>query len=181
MEKQQIVLSGTQSTGKSTILQDLKPYSQFEGYTFITEVFRDLKKEYNINLNEKSDVISQTLGFDKYIELFMRNKDKGFISDRSLIDVLAYTKYLYENKSISWEFYVAQLMIFEEFHKVYFNKFTYYYFPIEFPVVGDDVRSIDENYRKAIDNNILQLFEIFKINLIVVKGSIGERLKIFLK
>ena len=51
------------------------------------------------------------------------------------------------------------------------------YFPIEFEVVDDGVRSLDEEYRREIDNNIKSILEELGINYYVMEGAQEERLE----
>ncbi len=169
--------TGTQSTGKTTLLKDLSRL--YPNYEIITEVVRYLQKNMNININEKGDEASQILIFNTYLQkvLFQKN----YISDRSLVDVIAYTKYIAEN---SPEFDNTILSVQEQILDfVVKNNLmgTIFYIPIEIPLFLDGVRSSNEDFRKRIDNNILHYLKKFNIPYVKVSGSKDERLLILNK
>ena len=180
-----IYLTGAQGVGKTTILNALRDL-QLQGtfnidYKFITEVSRKLNSEYNIPINKESTNITQLLIFNKYLELFLLSGDK-FVSDRSIVDVLAYTSYFVHLKEDSDKIEKVEKWLIKELAFIFANiknkiEGIYFYFPIEFPVKKDNFRSEDEKYRKQIDNFILGFLSYYKIPYIEVRGSIEERLK----
>lgn len=164
-----IILTGAQGTGKTTILNHYKE----EGYPVITEVVRNLAKQ-GFNINESGDKDGQNAIFNEYCKLFTDNK--SFISDRGLTDVVAYTMYLCDTGRVTPKFMEEQAEKLEKFVKD--NKdIVYFYFPIEFPVVNDGVRSVDEEFRSCIDINICTLLREMNIPFITVSGSVEERAK----
>ena len=165
------IFTGAQSTGKSTILNHFKE----QGYPTITEVVRNLA-EQGVKVNEMGDEESQQIIFNTYYDLLSSKKD--YISDRGLVDVMAYTTYLYSRGKISRETYEYQLGMTGKFLDEYMNDTVYFYFPIEFPVADDGFRSTNEDFRKEIDINILNLLIKFEIVFIEVKGSVEERINI---
>lgn len=162
-----ILLTGTQSTGKSTVLKEFEN----DGWDVITEVVRNLSKE-GIKINEMGDEEGQNKIFDTYKELL--NGNKIYISDRGLTDVAAYTWYLVckgkVHPSILWK----QLEDIDDFFKNNHDVLVCY-FPIEFPVVDDGVRSVDEEFRKQIDNYIKDILDTREIPYITVTGTVEER------
>jgi hypothetical protein len=176
-----IYLVGAQGTGKTTILDELRKAKL--NCDFISEVTRKFNSEYGISINKESTNTTQLLIFNKYLELFLLKNN--FISDRSLIDVLAYTSYfvhLNENsnkieKVDKWLLRELDIIFREIKNKI---EGTYFYFPIEFAVKKDDFRSEDEEYRKQIDNLILGCLAHYRIPYIEVRGSIEERTQIIL-
>lgn len=165
-----LILTGAQGTGKTTILNHFK-----DTMPVITEVVRKLAKQ-GININEYGDADGQKLIFDTYQKLLSETPE--YMSDRGLTDVLAYTGYLFDSKKIEDE-----TVVFDQAEAL--GKFNsdhpdviYFYFPIEFPVVDDGTRSIDENFRKAIDQNILGILKLSGVPYIEVRGTVEERIKI---
>ena len=162
-----ILLTGTQSTGKSTVLKEFEN----DGWDVITEVVRNLSKE-GIKINEMGDEEGQMKIFDTYKELL--NGNKIYISDRGLTDVAAYTWYLVckgkVHPSILWK----QLEDIDDFFENNRDVLVCY-FPIEFPVVDDGVRSVDEEFRKQIDNYIKDILDTREIPYITVTGTVEER------
>lgn len=163
-----IVFTGAQGTGKTTVLNHFK-----ENHNIITEVVRLLSKQ-GVKINEMGNDEGQQTIFNEYIKL-LSNK-RSYISDRCLVDVLSYTKYLYEHGSVSVGIYRQQLDLFKKFLKD--NKdIIYVYFPIEFDLVDDGVRSMDERFRKEIDNNIKSLLESNDVDYIVMSGTVDKRVR----
>lgn len=163
-------LVGTQGTGKSTILHEYED----SGIELITEVVRNLSKK-GVKINEQGDEESQDTIFSEYILLLSQQCD--YISDRGLVDVIAYSSYLADKGSISKKIVSEQLEQLKTFNKLN-PDIIYCYFPIEFPVVDDGVRSTNEEFRKSVDKYILSIFEKCNINYITIKGSVKERKEI---
>lgn len=167
-----IIFVGAQGTGKSTILN----YYKERGYNCITEVVRNLSKE-GVKINEKGNIKGQKIIFNTYKDLFSKNDN--YISDRGLIDVCAYTGYLHCRKqSVQTEkLFTNQYMDILEFNENN-SDVKYFYFPIEFQVVDDGVRSVDEDYRREIDGYIKLILDKTNVDYITVSGSIEDRIKI---
>lgn len=167
-----IILTGSQGTGKSTVLHEFEK----GGFAVITEVVRKLAKD-GIKINEMGDEEGQKKIFETYKELL---SNENYMSDRGLTDVAAYTWYLVnENKihpSILWE----QLEDIEEFFNAH-TDIIVCYFPIEFPVVDDGVRSVDESFRLRIDHYIKDILDTKHIPYITVTGTVEERVELIRK
>jgi len=174
-----IILTGTQGTGKTTTLNLLFENKKIKKkYVKITEVFRSLAKDYNMPLNKKSTTTTQTIGFNKYLEKFLLTPK--FISDRGLIDVMAYTLYLFNKKRIDHLTYNYQIELFKHYHQQeLFDEV--FYFPIQFPIEKDGVRDEDEIYRKEIDSIIRSLLINYKIPHIIVKDTFEKSRDLILK
>lgn len=143
-----IILTGAQGTGKTTILNMFR-----DQLPVITEVVRSLAKTQNIHINEMGDTESQDIIFDEYKRLLSQEE---FISDRGLTDVLAYSIYLCDKQRVDIEHVSKQLKMFDEY--VQDNPdVLFFFFPIEFPVEDDGVRSTDEEFRAAVNEYIARL------------------------
>lgn len=164
-----IILTGAQGTGKTTVLNEFKS-SDFE---IVTEVVRNLAKK-GVKINKDGDEKGQTKIFNEYKKIFS-SKDH-FISDRGLIDVVAYTVYLARHGKVSEEFANKQI---KQLHKfILTNPDNFYcYFPIEFDVVVDDVRDPDEDFRSEISDIILSLLGALGLGFVVIRGSVEERIE----
>jgi predicted ATPase len=162
-----IILTGAQGTGKTTVLNEFRD----AGFEIVTEVVRNLAKK-GVNINKDGDEKGQTKIFNEYKKIFTSNDH--FISDRGLIDVVAYTVYLARHGKVSEEFANKKI---KQLHKFLLaNHDSYYcYFPIEFDVVADGVRDLDEEFREEISNIILSLLGALGISFVVMHGSVEER------
>lgn len=164
-----IIFSGAQGTGKTTVLN----YFKEKGNNVITEVVRQLK-ESGVKINKDGDEKGQTKIFKTYKSLLGEISVTGYISDRGLFDVVAYTKYLADHGQVSQEFLQKQIKDLKKF--VSSNPdIVYCYFPIEFPVEDDGVRDTDEEFRKEIDENIQYLYTTVGISAFVIKGDVETR------
>jgi predicted ATPase len=170
-KKVRIIFTGAQGTGKTTILNHFKK----EGADVITEVVRRLARENGVNINECGDEEGQRDIFNKYIELL--SQDNSYISDRGLTDVISYTYYLKEQGKLSDEFVKEQ----EEALKKFVTEnpdIIYCYFPIEFSVEDDGVRSTNEAFRTAVDRYILNTLTTLGVPYVKVTGTVDERIEI---
>lgn len=163
-----IVFTGAQGTGKTTILNHYKDL----GFNVITEVVRNLSKK-GVKINKDGDEKGQTKIFNEYKKLF--NESTDFISDRCLVDVVAYTVYLHKQGKITEKFVNKQL---KELHKfVIANPNIFYcYFPIEFDPADDGVRDVDTEFQKDIDETILSILGAMGLNIVIVNGSVEDRI-----
>lgn len=165
-----ICLTGSQSTGKTTVLNMFKE----AGYPVITEVVRNLVKNKKITINKEGTDDTQMLVFNTYKDL-LGNTEK-YVSDRGLTDVISYTAAgVFEGK-VNKSILDSQEILIEEFIKEN-PDIVYIYFPIEFPVVADGTRSVDEDYRKQIDNLIHDTLDNLGIEYLTVTGTPEERFR----
>jgi nicotinamide riboside kinase len=177
------VFAGAQGTGKTTILNEV--VNEYKDMEVITNVVRNLYNKGDIRINKKGNGKTQQLIYDtlkhKYIDYLYNSCyedfNTGCICDRSLVDVVAYTKYLYERGKASRKSYEEQLKDLKEWAIYHRYGCLYIYIPIEFPAVVDGVRDIDEEYRKEIDENIKWLLKECNIDYYILEGSIEERVE----
>ena len=146
-----IILTGAHGTGKTTVLNMFKEAE----YPVITEVVRDLSRR-GIKINEEGDRAGQQVIFNSYYDLLRKDM---YVSDRGLTDVIAYTKYLVDNGKIKQDVLDSQVDWFIKFHNEN-PDILYCYFPIEFDIEDDHVRSTSKDFQREVNDNIRWIMSI---------------------
>ena len=163
---------GTMSVGKTTLVNALKNVPEFKDYHFATERSKYLNS-LGIPLNTDSTLKGQNIFLaERCAELMNEN----LITDRTVIDVIAFTKLA---KSISY----IDGDAFEEYAKRFIREYNYIFYisPEGIAIEDNGVRETDELYRNEIDLNIRQLLAKYQPWHHVLTGSTEERVKQVLK
>ena len=147
-----IALIGTHWVGKSTTLEALSIEPQ------IKEVARQLLSEWYEQWTEEF----QRAVLKKQIQA--ENAHSKFITDRSVWDNLAYTRY------ISEDLYQELLPIARQ------QKYDLLFFiPIQFPIQDDWLRPQDEQFQKDIQDILLKILKEEWLRYYEVMGYLDER------
>jgi nicotinamide riboside kinase len=136
---------GTMSVGKTTLVNALKELPEFKDYTFATERSKYLR-DLGIPLNTDSTIKGQMVFLaERSSELMHEN----IITDRTVIDVIAFTKL---SRSIPYyigdQFEALAVNLFREY------DYIFYISPEGVELEDNGVRTLDPEYRKAIDKRI---------------------------
>lgn len=166
--KKRICLTGAQGTGKTTVLNMFKE----NGWPVITEVVRNLVKSKGIKINQQGTDETQMMVFGEYSKVL--SETERYVSDRGLTDVISYTAAGVFDGKVSTSILFDQEILLEEFMEEN-PDVVYVYFPIEFEVVDDGVRSTDEDYREQIDDLIHDCLDCMGIEYLTVHGTPEER------
>lgn len=170
-----LIFVGAQGTGKTTMLRHFldKPFDT------ITEVVRKMAKE-GMPINQCGYIETQDKVYAEYFKLL--SQQHSYVSDRGLVDVIAYTldaqkrafNEMREDRLQMFNLTAMQMACLLQFNE---NNpdVVYCYFPIEFDVVADGVRSVDEDYRREIDDNIRTILKWAQIDYIEIRGTEEER------
>jgi len=155
-----IALVGASSTGKTTVFELLK--TRLPKYEFVSESTRSVNS-FGFDINEQGTDLTQ-LAISTFHLKHLIDCNKG-VYDRCYLDLVVYTKNLEKVSSQVDSFIEANW-------KDIRHEYTHYvYFPIEFDSVDDGTRSVNENWRRAIDNYFkFRLDEDIK-NYLTVTGS----------
>jgi len=161
---------GTMSVGKTTLVNALKELPEFAGYEFKTERSKYLR-DLGIPLNTDSTLKGQFVFLaERCAELMNEN----IITDRTIIDVMAFTK---AAKSI--EYYDAEAFCDAAYKLVGEYDYVFYVSPEGVEMEDNGVRETDLKYRETIDFIIKQQLDSNKHriqNLIRIKGNTEERI-----
>ena len=174
-----IMFCGSSCTGKTTLLNAMKKDPLFKDWIYFENVVRNLRREGR-EICEKSSSETQTMIFDRYYDI-LREMDKGLsISDRSIVDVAAFTSVLQERLPIGdedyYKMYLAMEHQLQEISRNVKDLSLVVYTPIEFPAEDDGERLVDNLLRDKFDQKILEILFKNKISYLRVSGSVEERL-----
>ncbi len=159
---------GTMSVGKTTLVNALKELPEFKDYTFRTERSKYLK-EMGIPLNTDSTLKGQLVfAAERASELMQEN----IITDRTIVDVMAFAE-LSESMDSAHKHYLNATL----FYLIKEYDYLFYISPEGVEIEDNGVRETNIKYRKAIDEKIKSLIQMFRSNTITISGTTEERIK----
>jgi nicotinamide riboside kinase len=162
-----ICISGSHSTGKSTVIDALKEMPDLmKRFTFKTEILRDIKKT-GIKINEFGSDETQMIVMAKHMEYATI---PNTILDRGVLDGMVYTAYLYEKNQIKKSTLKIAESIFENIR----YDIQFYIAP-EFDIVPDGVRSENTEFRDRVAELFEEYMEAYKIIPIRLAGNVDQR------
>jgi nicotinamide riboside kinase len=166
-----IGLTGTMSVGKTTLIKSLSELPEFKDFFIATERSKYLR-DLGIPLNTDSTINGQTVFLAERVSELMRPK---LLTDRTIIDVLAFTKCA---KSIN----VLDKEAFEEYAKIFIGQYDYIFYinPTGTVIENNGVRETDVEYRSTIDFFIQRMLDRYSHrikNLVEISGSNEDRIK----
>ena len=175
-----ISFTGAQCTGKTTLLnlckQQRDTSEMFEGFRFVDEVTRKVKREgHEINLDGND--ITQLFILNEHLKNHTQNSNA--VLDRCILDGYVYTSCLSRREIVSeWVTkYACELMLLltEKLDVIFYTQ------PEDVPLKGDGVRSVDLEFRQDIINRYEDLFaqDYYWMDKVVrLYGSIDDRMNI---
>lgn len=173
-----VSFTGAQSTGKTTLLNQMRNWECLKDYTFIDEITRNIEKK-GMSINEKGNDDTQTAIMHAHIENL--KKGNNLVLDRCSLDGVVYTHYLYLHGKVSKD-------TFDYARQVFFGTCLMYdkifYLKPEFDIVEDGVRSNSVQFRDEIASifeGYISDFNLRKYNVIELTGSVEERLEVVKK
>jgi nicotinamide riboside kinase len=166
-----IGIAGAQSVGKTTLLNALRSEKIFRDMRVCNEVTRRVMS-YGLPINEQGTDTTQRLIMQEHIvNVFMNGQ---FITDRTALDGVVYTKYLHESGKVSDE---TMTFATDVFVKLYPKYDIMFYIKPEFEIKNDGVRSVDLNFRNRIVELFDEYFDMFNLTAICLSGSVRERVE----
>jgi thymidylate kinase len=173
-----IAFSGPQSSGKTTLLQELK--KTYSSYHYIDEVTRLVKKSYGVHINEAGGTETQLYILAEHIKNHLLPYE-NLILDRCVLDGYVYTKYQVSNGKVDFKVLDA----FKDCFGLLFDKLDYVFYtdPKDVDLEDDGERSVNQVFREdiiEIFENILEykLSEAHKAKIIKLSGTVEQRLEI---
>jgi len=163
---------GTMSVGKTTLVKALQEIPEFKDYKFATERSQYLNS-LGIPLNHETTIEGQTIFLAERVTELMQ---PDIVTDRTIIDVMAFTKCARKTSYIDGD-------AFEEYAKrfIYLYDYMFYISPEGIEMEDNGVRETDLDYRKEIDEEIQKLVLKHRPVYHTIKGSTEERIKQILK
>ena len=163
---------GTMSVGKTTLVKALQELPEFKDYKFATERSAYLSS-LGIPLNHETTIEGQTIFLAERVSELMQPK---IVTDRTIIDVMAFTKCAKKTS-------VTDGMDFVKYAKRFLYQYHYMFYisPEGLPIEDNGVRETDSEYRNEIDVCIQELLKKHRPIHHTIKGSTEERIKQILK
>jgi len=164
-----IGISGAQSVGKTTLLNALRSEEEFAHYVIRDEITRTVKK-YGLDINKNGGDTTQLIIMKEHVfNVFMY---PNFITDRTSLDGIVYTDWLYHNKLVSEGTFEECFRIFKETLPCYD---VICFIQPEFEIENDGVRETDSKWQSEI-NDIFNLYiQQNDIDVHYLSGSVRER------
>ena len=161
-----IALVGASSTGKTTVYELLK--NKLPKFEFVNESTRTVGS-YGFPINEKGTEATQLAISCFHLEALLQPYNQ--VLDRCYMDVLVYSKFMNKITPMTY------LYIEDTWNRIK-NEYTHYiYFPIEFDSVDDGVRSVNEKWRKEVDDEFRVVLEGVRQPYLTITGSPMQRVE----
>lgn len=174
-----VVLTGSHSCGKSTLVEFFRGK---EGFVCVDSVTRKTatKEERKIDGSENLDDVQMRIldnileATDELLRMEKEDPDKVYLVDRCAFDFVAYSRAFYGSGKISWP---CQDKIEEACKDLWKAYDLVCYLGIEFNIVDDGVRSLDETLRKKVDREILDQVLWNPVKAVQLRGSVRQRVQ----
>ena len=167
-----IGLTGTMSVGKTTLVKALSEMEQFKGYTCTTERSQYLNS-LGIPLNHETTIEGQTVFLAERVTELMQDR---LITDRTIIDVMAFTKCARKVSYMDGD-------AFEDYAKRFVRQYDYIFYisPEGMDIEDNGIRETDADYRKEIDEEIQKLLLKHRPVVHTLRGTTEERIEQIMK
>lgn len=159
-----IAFSGTHGTGKSSVAYNLASQLKFAGNGVV--VCDELARECPLPINQEAGELTQywIISSQMRREIKLMNRYDVVVSDRSVFDALAYGTVL-KVMSDSWGWVLSHYIntYYKGLYLLDLDGFDYH--------VSDGVRDMDVSFRTAVHNQLVTLYDQFKVNYTYVKDQ----------
>ena len=161
-----IALVGASSTGKTTVYELLK--NKLPKYEFVNESTRTVGA-YGFPINEKGTDATQLAISSFHLEALLQ--PYNLVLDRCYMDLVVYTRNL-PNVRMNTKAFIQNT-----WYRIKDEYTHYIYFPIEFDSVDDGVRSVNEKWRKQVDDEFSVVLEGVRQPYLTITGSPMQRVE----
>lgn len=174
-----VVFTGAHGCGKSSLIEKLQSWDNVVCVNSVTRSTISAKERRIDGVESLDDAQYKILGniieaTNDLIEMNKKDPNKIYLVDRCVFDFVAYTRAFYERGNVSYQ---CLHTIEETVQNIYKNYDLVCYLPIEFAIVDDGVRSLDEELRKTVDNEIYRQIKASGVKYVKLSGSYEERIK----
>lgn len=159
-----VVLYGPESTGKSSLAQELAKYYDTVYVKEFSRSYAETKEQYNLRLT-KEDVLPIAIGQMQLENEALKNANRLLICDTDLLETKVYSEFYYNGFCPD----LVKKYALENTYDLYF--LTY----IDTPWVADDIRD-RPNSRIEMFNAFEQALVDYNKTYSIVKGRFEERL-----
>jgi predicted ATPase len=172
-----LALTGAHGVGETTLINALTPrLSAFGLVTACREAPRLIADQVDDPMffrRENNRLSRQALIFLEHVMEERRAATRGdvVLSDRTLVDHLAYTQVLFPDSVDTSEVRTYRRLAFESL--AYYDAI--FLLPIEFAPLDDGVREADLAFQRHIDDMITDLYAQAEVEPVIVRGSVTER------
>lgn len=176
-----IAFTGSHSTGKSSIVEAFRGKA---GINCLDSCTRSTITAEERRVDGIDDLNASQLNLLKAIEtrvqeikkLSEENPNTVYLMDRCVFDFVAYTRSFYKRGLLSED---TLKLIEKKAKDLYLFIDLIVYIPIEFGIVDDGVRSLDNELRTMVDNEIQdQILDVKAPTLVtILRGSEDERIR----
>lgn len=173
--RMRICITGTFSVGKTELINSFTKLYPTYTYYVIHEVARTLINK-GVQLGQNATLDSYCHYINEQLSSEINSKNHEFdilFADRSMIDAVAHPIVNNKKKQTIPDCFIEMFENILFFQQSFFD--LYIYLPIEFPIVPDSIRILDEKYRKNLDDEIQRLLKKHVGGYYILKGSISER------
>lgn len=174
-----IAFTGPQSSGKTTLIDLLKDYTDKQHFdvTYIGSSTRSLRdKGYTINNIGDTFDETQRAVIKSHLDNIKYYDDRGgnVVLDRCLLDGIVYTRYFYNQGKVSDIVMNHGEYVLKNYYSAY--DVVFYLDPAGVPLVADNERSTDITFRK----DIIEIFNEYLLEYKSIKltGTIDNRLNL---
>lgn len=167
-----IGFTGTHCTGKTSVARE---FAKRYAMTLVTSASRRVN-EIGYGINDEATCESQAATSMARLADQVSAGDR-FISDRTLLDSMAYNKWQLDNV---WPEGEQTQFWYDTMDTITRKQMRFYdyliYVPITFPIVSDGVRAEDNAYQRDIDQLVLEFLGEYQLSYYYMPaGTVEER------